>query len=204
MTRDTFPSRLAVIGIVFLFAILAFEIFNFDTTRFALNHLMRNQSFGQAGGVSWAAVLAVAFCGIDFAGLIHIFTGATDRGHTPTHIWYLMGAWLLGATLNAMMTWYAVSMILIDTPIINGILTQEELLRIVPLFVAFLVWLTRIMFIAALTMMGSTLLPFLHQHPTLHTHEQPTEPIRRRPVRMVRRPIDDESETPHRHPNGQP
>ena len=85
MTRDKLPSRMSVIGVVFLAAILAFEVFNFDTTRFALNHLLRHQSFGNNSSFSWAAALAVAFCGIDFAGLIHVFTGATDQEQTPTY-----------------------------------------------------------------------------------------------------------------------
>ena len=207
MNRESLPSRMTVIGVVFLAAILAFEVFNFDTTRFALNNLLRNQGFGQSGGISWAAVLAVAFCGIDFAGLIHIFTGGTDRDHTPTHIWYLMGAWLLGATLNAIMTWYAVSIILIDTPIVNGVMTQEEMLKIVPIFVSFLVWLTRIMFIGALAIMGSQLLPFLHRQPVRRAVEdsaEPEPPPRRRPVRDLR--DDDEIPIPprNRSSNGRP
>lgn len=91
MKRPSLPARTTVIGMLFVAAVLAFELFNFDTTRFALNHLLRNQGFGRSGGVSWAAVLAVAFCGIDLAGLIHIFTSDTERNHTPIHIWYLMG-----------------------------------------------------------------------------------------------------------------
>ena len=207
MNRASLPSRTAIIGVVFLTAILAFEVFNFDTTRFALNDLLRNQGFGRSNSISWAAVLAIAFCGIDFAGLIHIFTGGTDRDHTPAYIWYLMGAWLLGATLNAIMTWYGVSSILIETPINNGVLTQEELLKIVPIFVSFLVWLTRIMFIGALAIMGSQLLPFLHRRPVQRVSIQSSTetPQRRRPVRDLR----DEDEVPirprnHRSPNGQP
>ncbi|MGB1251149.1 MAG: hypothetical protein ACPG8W_11080 [Candidatus Promineifilaceae bacterium] len=205
MNRNRFPFRIIVIGIVFLAAILAFEIFNFDTTRFALNHLLRDKSFGQSSGISWAAVLAIAFCGIDFAGLLHIFTGGTNRTQTPTHIWYLMGAWLLGATLNAIMTWYAVSMILIDTPIVNGVMTQEQLLKIVPVFVSSLVWLTRVLFISALAMIGSTLLPFLQHRPVHPTATPAAEPPSRRPVRDLR---DRETVTsrPRRghSPNGQP
>lgn len=197
MSRDTLPSRMTVIGIVFLLAILAFEVFNFDTTRFALNHLLRNQSFNRTDGVSWAAILAVAFCGIDFAGLIHIFTGATDKPYTPRYIWYLMGAWLLGATLNAIMTWYAVSLLLIDSPIVNGVMTQAQLLAIVPIFVSFLVWLTRIMFIAALAMMGSALLPFLYRQRAAQTTD-PMPESSRRPARMRPRPERDAVVPPDR------
>lgn len=198
MNRTTLPSRMTIIGLVFLLAIIAFEIFNFDTTRFALNHLLRNQTLGRAGSVSWAAVLAIAFCGIDFAGLIHIFTSHLNDRITPQHIWYLMGAWLLGATLNAIMTWYAVSVTLLETPIANGVMSQAELLKVVPIFVAFLVWLTRILFVAALAMMGSALLPFLSNagaSPRTATRSRKAEqsPIRIRP-RPVRETVTrDES-----------
>ena len=48
---------------------VAFEIFNFDTTEFAL------QSYWEASflGLQWATILAIAFCAIDFAGLARIF-----------------------------------------------------------------------------------------------------------------------------------
>ena len=202
MSRDTLPSRMTVIGIVFLLAILAFEVFNFDTTRFALNHLLRNQSFNRTDGISWAAILAVAFCGIDFAGLIHIFTGATEKPYTPLYIWYLMGAWLLGATLNAIMTWYAVSLLLIDSPIVNGVMTQAQLLTIVPIFVSFLVWLTRIMFIATLAMMGSALVPFLHRQRVTQTVDPRPKPLRR-PARIRPRSENDTIVQPSHppHPN---
>lgn len=142
--------RHVVIGTILLTALIAFEIFNFDTTRYALNSLLGEVSFV---GLGWATILAVAFCAIDFAGLARLFT--PQRGEDePTEVWYLMGAWLIGATMNAVMTWWAVSLTLLTHQLGNEILDREQLLRIVPIFVAVLVWLTRILFIGSLTVAG--------------------------------------------------
>ena len=145
-------SRQAPIGVLLIAALLAFEVFNFDTTRFALLNLMGEVNFV---GLRWASILALAFCAIDFAGLAHLFApwrGAENSGES----WYLMGAWLLGATMNALMTWWAVNLTLLNHELGNEILTREQLLTVVPPFVAVLVWLTRILFIGAFSVAGST------------------------------------------------
>lgn len=142
--------RKAVIGVIMLVALLAFEIFNFDTTRYALENLLGPVTFLS---LKWATILAVAFCAIDFAGLIRLFTPERG-GDEPREVWYLMGAWLLGATMNAVMTWWAVSLTLLNHDFGNEVLSREQLLRYVPIFVAVLVWLTRILFIGAFTIAG--------------------------------------------------
>ena len=142
--------RKVIIGAILVVALVAFEIFNFDTTRYALQSLLGEVNFM---GLKWAMVLAIAFCAIDFAGLARIFT--PEQGHNePRAVWYLTGAWLLGATMNAMMTWWAVNLTLLSHDLGNEILGREELLRYVPLFVAVLVWLTRILFIGAFSIAG--------------------------------------------------
>jgi hypothetical protein len=133
---------------------MAFELFNFDTTRYALSNLLGPVSFL---GMGWASILAIAFCAIDFAGLVRLFTPESG-GEQPREVWYLMGAWLLGATMNALMTWWAVSLTLLNHDFGNEVLSRGQLLQIVPIFVATLVWLTRILFIGALTVTGSHLL----------------------------------------------
>ncbi|WP_374688135.1 proline-rich domain-containing protein [Promineifilum sp.] len=143
-------SRKTVIGIILVVALIAFEIFNFDTTRFALNSLLGEVAFM---GMTWATILATAFCAIDFAGLARLFT--PERGaEEPKAVWYLMGAWLLGATMNAVMTWWAVSLTLISHDFGNEVLARETLLKLVPIFVAALVLLTRILFIGAFSVAG--------------------------------------------------
>ena len=148
-----FPRR-SVVAIILMVALLAFEVFNFDTTRYALTNLLGPVSFV---GLRWASILALAFCAIDFAGLVQLFTPEAN-GEQPKEVWYLMGAWLLGATMNALMTWWAVSLTLLNHDFGNEVLSRGQLLQVVPIFVATLVWLTRILFIGALTVTGSHLL----------------------------------------------
>lgn len=163
---DTFLARLAnqsshvpkktAVGIILIAALFAFEIFNFDTTQYALRNLLGDVRFI---GIQWASILAIAFCSIDFAGLIHLFTPERMENE-PKEVWYLMGAWLLGATMNAVMTWWAISLTLLSHDFGNEVLSREQLLRYVPVFVAVLVWLTRILFIGAFTVAGEHIFEF--------------------------------------------
>lgn len=144
------------IGLILGVALVAFELFNFDTTRFALANLLGEANFI---GIRWAGILALAFCAIDFAGLTRIFT--PEKGLEESNgVWYLMGAWLLGATMNAIMTWWAVSLTLLAHDFGNEVLGREQLLRWVPFFIAVLVWLTRILFIGALAVAGDYVFDF--------------------------------------------
>lgn len=166
MRTQTFGTRLSsltssvpkktAIGLILIVALVAFEIFNFDTTQYALHNLIGDVRFL---GMQWAAILAVAFCSIDFAGLVRLFT--PERGmDEPKEVWYLMGAWLLGATMNAIMTWWAISLTLLNHNFGNEVLSREQLLLYVPIFVAVLVWLTRILFIGAFSVAGEHIFEF--------------------------------------------
>lgn len=170
-------------------ALLAFELFNFDTTRYALTSFLGDVRFL---GIGWATILAIAFCAIDFAGLVRVFTPETGQNE-PKEVWYLMGAWLLGATLNAIMTWWAVNLALLNHNFGNEVLSREQLLQFVPIFVAVLVWLTRILFIGSLSVAGEKLLgqrevaekqDQTQTRPQPTTQPRPTQPIRaNQPVR---------------------
>lgn len=165
--------RQTVIGLLLIVALFAFELFNFDTTRFALGNLLGDINFL---GLRWAAILAIAFCAIDFAGLAHLFT--PERGlDEPKEIWYLMGAWLLGATMNALMTWWAVSLTLLEHQLGNEVLSKQQLLQVVPPFVAVLVWLTRILFIGAFSVAGEHF---------FQKSERPGRPVDRRSLTASR------------------
>lgn len=168
-------GRQTLIGVILIVALFAFEIFNFDTTRYALSNLLGDVAFL---GVRWAAILAVAFCAIDFAGLAHLFTPERGRDE-PNVVWYLMGAWLLGATMNAVMTWWAVNLTLLSHPFGNEVLNREQLLQLVPPFVAVLVWLTRILFIGAFAVAGDQF--FREEQPSgqRSVAEATTGPVRR-------------------------
>jgi hypothetical protein len=168
-------SRQIAIGSILVLALLAFEVFNFDTTRYALDNLLGGVAFA---GLGWATILAVAFCAIDFAGLAHLFT--PQRGmNEPKEVWFLMGAWLLGATMNAVMTWWAVSLTVLNHPFIgNEVLTRAQLLNIVPIFVAVLVWLTRIMFIGALSVAGNHVFQSQHADKAVFPHASRSQDTR--------------------------
>ncbi len=185
-----FP-RTAVIGLLLITALFAFELFNFDTTRYALQNLLGDVSFGR---LPWATILAVAFCAIDFAGLSRLFT--PEKGdEEPAAVWYLMGAWLLGATMNAMMTWWAVSLTLLAHDFGNEVMSREQLLQTVPIFVASLVWLTRILFIGAFSVAGDYLFVWDREKKADQEKAHPAMP-EIRPVREKRGPVRHRTAVP--------
>ena len=141
-------------GLIIISALLAFEIFNYSTTEFALSDLLGDLSFA---GISWATILALAFCGIDFAGIARLFT-PEEGGNELHEVWYLFGAWLLAATMNAMLTWWGVSIALLNHESLgNAVVDRETLLKVVPLFVAILVWLIRVLIIGTFSVAGERL-----------------------------------------------
>lgn len=142
-------------GTIIVVALLAFELFNYSTTDFALTNLIGDLKFA---GVRWGMILALAFCGIDFAGIARLFTPGHEQSETQTEVWYLLAAWFLAATMNAMLTWWGVSLALLSHPNLgNEILSRDELIASVPVFVAVLVWLIRVLLIGAFTMGGDRL-----------------------------------------------
>ena len=141
-------------GAIIITALLAFEIFNYSTTDYALTDLLGDLDFL---GVRWATILAIAFCGIDFAGIARLFTPETGNDE-PTEIWYLFGAWILAATMNAMLTWWGVSIALLQHESLgNFVIARETLLRAVPIFVAVMVWLIRVLIIGTFSVAGERL-----------------------------------------------
>lgn len=153
MLEDYTMKRGMVFGGILVVALAAFEIFNFGTTEFALTDFLGDERFM---GIRWATILATAFCGIDFAGLARLFTPEQGRGEA-TEVWYLIGAWFLGATLNAIATWWAVTLALLHRNIGNEVLSRDDLLTYVPVFVAAIVWLTRILLIGTFSVAGERL-----------------------------------------------
>jgi len=141
-------------GVIIITALLAFELFNYSTTDFALSDLLGELQFF---GVRWATILAIAFCGIDFAGIARLFT-PEEGSNEPNEVWYLFGAWLLAATMNAMLTWWGVSLAILGNHTLgNAVIEREMLLRIVPIFVAILVWLIRVLIIGTFSVAGDRL-----------------------------------------------
>jgi hypothetical protein len=148
------PSRGLLFGALILGALIAFEIFNYSTTEFALTDLLGDLRFA---GLRWAAILAIAFCGIDFAGIARLFTPEKGAGE-PREVWYLFGAWLLAATMNAMLTYWGVTIALLNhTSLGSSVLSQDTLIKVVPVFVAIMVWLIRVLIIGTFSVAGDRL-----------------------------------------------
>ena len=140
-----------IFGGIILSALLAFEVFNYSSTAFALHDILGELSFGP---MSWATILAIAFCGIDFAGIARIFTPETGRDE-PAEVWYLFGAWLLAAGFNASLTWWGVSVAILKHNAEGGaLLGQQTLAKVVPIFVAGLVLLIRVLLINTFSIAG--------------------------------------------------
>lgn len=152
--RQVRMQRGLAFGAIIISALLAFEIFNYSSTDFALSDLLGDLNFM---GVRWATILALAFCGIDFAGIARLFT-PEDGADEPNEVWYLFGAWLLAATMNAMLTWWGVSIAILNHESLgNAVVERETLLRVVPIFVAIMVWLIRVLIIGTFSVAGDRL-----------------------------------------------
>ncbi len=148
-------NRGAAWGAIILIALGAFEIFNFSTTQFALHDVLGDLSFG---GIRWSTVLAIAFCGIDFAGIARIFTPEQGRDE-PAEVWYLFAAWILAAGFNATLTWWGVSVAIAQNPATHSsaVMSYETYTTVVPVFVAVMVWLIRLLIIGTFSLAGDRL-----------------------------------------------
>lgn len=149
-------QRNLVWGLLIVGALAAFELFNYSTTEFAMRDLLGDLNFA---GLGWATILALAFCSIDFAGIAHMFSNGMDlRAKQSADTWYLFAAWLLAATMNATLTWWGVSVAIANNGALgSGLLDRTALLKIVPAFVAVLVWLIRVLVIGTLITAGGRL-----------------------------------------------
>lgn len=170
LTRGKRLNRGATWGFMIVGALLAFELFNFSTTEFALRDILGNLTFA---GFRWATVLAIAFCGIDFAGIARIFTPQEGRDE-PAEVWYLFGAWLLAAGFNAALTWWGVSVAIVShgASASAAVVGSHTLTKVVPVFVAVMVLLIRVLIIGTFSVGGdklfSTAVP---GHPTSRSYQ---------------------------------
>lgn len=153
---DNLPvNRGMIFGVIIITALFSFEVFNYGTTEFALTDLLGDLRFL---GIRWATILSIAFCGIDFAGIARLFTSDGDQ-RKPQEVWYLFGAWMLAASMNAMLTWWGVSLAILNHQTLgNAVIGREVLLRSVPIFVAVMVWLIRVLIIGTFSATGDRLI----------------------------------------------
>lgn len=148
-------NRGAAWGMMIIGALLAFEIFNFSTTQFALRDVLGDLTFA---GLRWATILAIAFCGIDFAGIARIFT-PEQGADEPKEVYYLFGAWFLAAAFNAVLTWWGVSVAIVSHASASGgaVVSTATMTKIVPIFVSAMILLVRVMIIGTFSLAGDRL-----------------------------------------------
>ena len=150
-------------------ALVAFELFNFSTTDFALRGMFGSQS---TGGMSWSTILALAFCGMDFAGIARLLAPHSEEAESRDS-WFLLGAWVLAAAMNAGLTWWAISIAVYNQPVDNAlILDPMTFVTAVPVLVAVMVWLIRILIIG-------TLVSSLNN--VLNSKQPKKEPVKQQP-----------------------
>jgi hypothetical protein len=162
LLKNVSIKRGAIFGGILIFALLSFELFNFGTTSFALQDVLGDLTFA---GIRWSTMLAFAFCGIDFAGIARIFTPEQGRDE-PAEVWYLFGAWLLAAGFNASLTWWGVSVaILKHNAEGSALVGQSAMTNVVPVMVAGMVWLIRVLIIGTFSVAGEHLFSMAEDRP---------------------------------------
>jgi len=193
-------NRGATWGIMIIGALLSFEIFNFSTTQFALLDVLGELKFA---GFRWATILAIAFCGIDFAGIARIFTPEQGRDE-PAEVYYLFGAWLLAAGFNATLTWWGVSVAIVTHTSAGGdaVISSVTMTKVVPIFVAAMVWLIRVLIIGTFSLAGDRLFTtderraYSNQSQQRYSSYQQSRPVNQpvnqpvlRPASSLNRPV---------------
>ena len=176
-------KRGAIFGSILIGALLAFEIFNYGTTSFALRDVLGDLKFG---GVYWSSILAIAFCSIDFAGIARIFTPEKGRDE-PAEVWYLFAAWFLAAAFNATLTWWGVSVAILKHNAEGGVLLgQVTMTKMVPVFVAAMVLLIRVLLINTFSIAGERLFSMADEREGQYQNKQPVY----RPNEIMRAPTN--------------
>ncbi len=184
-------------GALIVAALIAFEAFNYSTTDFALSDLLGELTFL---GIRWATILSIAFCGIDFAGIARLFT-PEQASDEPAEVWYLFGAWMLAAVMNAMLTWWGISIALLNHETLGkAVVARETLLNVVPIFVAVMVWLSRVLIIGTISMAGDRLFSQATTRTPVRTSTSSTRvnnsPLTRKPNRSIRPSNNNSRPTP--------
>jgi len=171
---------------IIIFALIAFEAVNYSTTAYALRDLLGNLKFA---GIRWSVLLAMAFCGLDFAGVARLVT-QKGNNREEKNSWYLFGAWLIAATFNAALTWWGVSIAVSNHALRSAeVINTQQLTTIVPVIVAIMVWVIRVLIIGSLT---SSLEKKSHPRTVATRVSRPTakaeSPVISRPSTTINRP----------------
>lgn len=153
-----------------ILAAVLFEVFNFTTTEFALTDMIGELglNFSNVWSLPLATILAIGFCMVDFAGIACIF--APQQGRSQSKEIWLYGAWFLASLMNAVLTWWAVSSMVLQHQGV-GVLSRESVIKIVPILAATVMWTIRFFSIGALAVFTDEL---IHQGETISRSTVPS------------------------------
>src|SRR5512141_1664921 len=178
--EGTAIKRGLIFGGIILSALVAFEIFNYSSTLFALSDILGDLA---CGPLKWAAILACAVCGIGFSGIARIFTPETGRDE-PAEVWYLFAAWFLAAAFNAGLTWWGVSVAILNHNAVGGVLLgQPAMVKVVPIFVAAMVLIIRVLLITAFSVAGERIFSQASDHAPQYQRQPSYSPARAESLR---------------------
>ncbi len=142
-------SKSMLYMVVFILALIAFEAFNYSTTDFALTGLLGDLQFV---GIRWATLLALAFCGIDFAGITRLLAPQYEQKDSVISTWFMFSAWVLAATMNAILTWWGIVLAIQTHPMMStGFVDPKFVTTTLPIMIALLVWVIRILLVGTLS-----------------------------------------------------
>jgi hypothetical protein len=185
--QGTAHKRGLIFGLIILGALLAFEVFNFSSTSFALRDILGDLTFS---GIRWATLLAIAFCAIDFAGIARIFTPEQGRDE-PAEVWYLFAAWFLAAAFNATLTWWGVSVAIMSHNAQGGALVgQAAMIKVVPVFVAAMVLVIRVLLINTFSIAGERIFSMADNRASRYQGQSQSRPAYRPQTETLRTPSD--------------
>ena len=129
-------SRRFIKGIVLAISLFAFEVFNYDTTHMALVNWFAQANPASVNKIVWA------FCLLDLMRLTQFFG--------IKHSAFIQKIWLFGVGVNALFTWYNARMTVWQYDFGHVVLRRQQVVLYVPIFIALLVFLTRVLFVEAL------------------------------------------------------
>jgi hypothetical protein len=194
-------KRGAIFGGILVMALVSFEISNYGITSYTLRDILGDLQFG---GIYWASILAFAFCGIDFAGIARIFTPEQGRDE-PAEVYYLFGAWLLAAGFNAMLTWWGISIAIQNHNVQGGaLLGDATMTKVVPIVVAVMVWLIRVLIIGTFAIAGERLFTLADVHNRYSTYRNQPAYSAPQPRTYRPAPVEEADPPPMNYPRPAP
>jgi hypothetical protein len=94
---------------IFVISTGFFEIMNFLTTYYALNHLLGSMSFM---GISWGTILSAAFVCADFGALYYLFSNPLKLDEM--YVKLLLGLWIIAAVVDGALSFYTYTQVMLD------------------------------------------------------------------------------------------